>query len=189
MFYPEAIKIRLTRLVNCRELADANANGAGVNLACGSMVRFFLRIEKDGRVAEAGFRSNGCGHSRAAADVLAAWVNDKRLVDLHGLDGAEILDVIQNELNKIPSENTACVAAATSALKDAFASYRARRIEQFRGEDTLICTCFGVTDARIEDLIARSKATSVEQITSACNAGGGCGSCRMLIQELLDSVL
>ncbi|MFN0140012.1 MAG: iron-sulfur cluster assembly scaffold protein [Pyrinomonadaceae bacterium] len=189
MIYPEAFKIRLTHLAHCRELADANANGTGVNLACGSMVRFFLRIEQDGRVAEAAFRSNGCGHSRAAADVLAAWVNKKRLVDLHGLDGAEMLDAIQSELTKIPSENIACVAAATSALKDAFADYRARRIEEFRGEDTLICTCFGVTEARIEDLIAKSQAKSVEQITSACNAGGGCGSCRMLIQEILDSVL
>lgn len=189
MIYPDAIKIKLARLAHGGELADSNANGTGVNLACGSMVRFFIRVEKDGRVADAAFRSNGCGYSRAAADVLAAWVNDKRLEDLHGLDGTELLDVIRDELGNIPSENTACVAAATSALRDTFANYRSRRIEDFRGDDTLICTCFSITDTRINDLILRSQATSVVQITSACNAGGGCGSCRMLIQELLDAVL
>ena len=189
MAYSEKIVTRLTKLAYCRELPNTNAEGIGVNLACGSTVRFFLQVDKGGRVFDATFRSNGCGHSRAAADVLAEWVTNKQLVDLHGLDNTELNDIIQNELGEIPAENSACIAAATSALKDAFANFRSQQIEEFRGEKALICTCFGVTEEKIENLITTSQPTSVEQVTDLCNAGGGCGSCRMLIQELLDSVL
>jgi NifU-like protein len=170
-------------------LQDANAAGVGVNLTCGSTVRFLLRIEEHGRIADAAFRSNGCGYSRAAADVLAGWITGKDLADLHGLDERELRRVIQTELGKIPATNAACVGCAASAVRDAFADLRTRRIDDFRGEKALICTCFGVTDERIESLIAGSSLTSVEQVTAICNAGSGCGSCRMLIQEMLDSVL
>lgn len=186
MIYPEAINTRLANLTHCRELLDATAEGVGVNLACGSTVRSFLLIENGGRVADAAFRSNGCGHSRVAADVLAQWVINKRLIELHGLDDSELREIIENEIGEIRDANIACIAAAISALKDAFANFRARRREEFRGEKALICTCFGVTEERIEDLIAKSQASSVEQVTDLSGAGGGCGSCRMLIQELLD---
>lgn len=186
MLYPESIKTRLAHLTHCRELMDTTAEGIGVNLACGSTVRFFLRIEERGQITDAAFRSNGCGHSRVAADVLAQWVINKRLVELHGLDDSALREIIENEIGEIPDANIACITAAISALKDAFADYRTRRREEFRGEKALICTCFGVTEERIEELITKSQPTSVEQITSLSGAGGGCGSCRMLIQELLD---
>ena len=186
MVYSKKIVTRLTNLTNCRELLDTIAEGIGVNLACGSTVRFFLRIEERGQITDAAFRSNGCGHSRVAADVLAQWVINKRLVELHGLDDSALREIFENEIGEIPDANIACIKAAISALKDAFANFRSRRREEFRGEKALICTCFGVTEERIEDLIAKSQASSVEQVTDLSGAGGGCGSCRMLIQELLD---
>ncbi|MGB7203796.1 MAG: (2Fe-2S)-binding protein [Pyrinomonadaceae bacterium] len=186
MIYPEAINTRLANLTHCPDLPNANAEGIGVNLACGSTVRFFLRIEDGSHIADAAFRSNGCGHSRVAADVLAQWVTNKLLAELHGLDDSALREIIENEIGEIPDANIACITAAISALKDAFANFRSRRREEFRGEKALICTCFGVTEERIEDLIAKSQASSVEQVTDLSGAGGGCGSCRMLIQELLD---
>lgn len=167
-------------------MQNANANGTGVNLACGSTVQFSLKIDESGRIADAAFRSNGCGYSRSAADILAVWIAGKDLADLHGLDERDLRGVVKTELGEVPGTNAACIACATSAVKDAFANFRARQIEEFRGEKALICTCFGVTEERIEDLITKSQATSVRQITDACNAGGGCGSCRMLIQQMLD---
>lgn len=187
--YSESVIAKLASLAHCRELPNANAEGIGINLVCGSSVRFFLCVQESGRVADAAFRSNGCGYSRTGADILAEWVTDKQLVDLHGLADAELICYIRSELGEIPDGNSACIAAATSALKDAFADRRSRQIQEFRSGEALICTCFGVTEERIEDLVAKSQLTSIDQITAVCNAGGGCGSCRMLIQEMLDSVL
>lgn len=184
MAYNESIKTRLAGLTHCRELPGSNGEGVGMNLACGSTVRFALRIDEDRVVADAAFRSNGCGHSRAAADVLAEWTTAKRLVDLHGLDETDLVSVIRKQLDT-GDENSSCIAAATTAMKNAFADHRARSIGEFRGPEALICTCFGVTEERIETLIGELQPTSVDEISTACNAGSGCGSCRMLIQELL----
>ena len=47
-----------------------------------------------------------------------------------------------------------------------------------------VCSCFAVTDAQIESLIAEG-ATSLDQVTAACRAGGDCGSCRGQIADML----
>ncbi len=48
----------------------------------------------------------------------------------------------------------------------------------------IICDCTGTTQAKIEELIAKGKST-VDEIASATGAGTGCGSCDVLIIELL----
>lgn len=187
--YPEKIKQRLANLTRCRTLQNATAEGSGVNLACGSAVRFFLCIDENGRILDAAFRSNGCGHTRAAADVLAGFLSEKRLVDLDGLSEQDLRDRLDHSLGMIAPERHACVGSAIDAVRAAFADNRRRRIEEFHGEKALVCTCFSVTEERIEQIITESGMTSVDQVTAVCNAGAGCGSCRMLIQEIFDAVL
>ena len=75
--------------------------------------------------------------------------------------------------------------APIDAIRNALAAFRAEKISEFHGESPLICTCFGVTEEIIEAHAAT--AVSVEEIGDATNAGTGCGSCRMLIQEILDA--
>ena len=49
----------------------------------------------------------------------------------------------------------------------------------------VICDCTGTTHAKIEDLVTKGYDT-VDKIASATGAGTGCGSCDVLIQEILD---
>jgi bacterioferritin-associated ferredoxin len=48
-----------------------------------------------------------------------------------------------------------------------------------------VCCCFAVTDAHIERVLDEG-ATSVEEVTRACRAGGDCGSCRGQIAQMLE---
>jgi NAD(P)H-nitrite reductase large subunit len=57
----------------------------------------------------------------------------------------------------------------------------------FRGEKALVCTCFGVTEETIDEALQISAVQTVEDVTSLCRAGGGCGACTMMIQEMLDN--
>lgn len=50
--------------------------------------------------------------------------------------------------------------------------------------EEIICDCSGTTRAKIYQLIADGK-DSFEKIASATGAGTGCGSCDVLIREIL----
>ena len=52
-------------------------------------------------------------------------------------------------------------------------------------EDDIICTCTGTSKEKIEQLIANG-ADNLDKISSATGANTGCGSCDVLIQELLE---
>jgi NifU-like protein len=77
---------------------------------------------------------------------------------------------------------------AIEALQGAFAEYRRRRLVSYDGDDPLICTCFGVSEAVIVKAVRQHGLNSVEEVASVCRAGLGCGSCRMLIQEIIDEL-
>ncbi|MDQ7090161.1 MAG: (2Fe-2S)-binding protein [Methylococcales bacterium] len=51
--------------------------------------------------------------------------------------------------------------------------------------NTIICDCTGTTQVKIEALIMKGKNT-LDQISSATGAGTGCGSCDILILELVN---
>lgn len=51
--------------------------------------------------------------------------------------------------------------------------------------EEIICDCSGTTKAKIHQLITDGK-DSFEKIAAATGAGTGCGSCDVLIIEILD---
>jgi len=52
-------------------------------------------------------------------------------------------------------------------------------------EEEIICTCTGTTKEKIQQLIDNG-ADNIDKISSATGANTGCGSCDVLIQELLE---
>ena len=53
-------------------------------------------------------------------------------------------------------------------------------------EDEIICNCFQITESTIRSHIVKNDATEVKDVTLACEAGGNCGSCHILIQLFID---
>ena len=88
---------------------------------------------------------------------------------------------------EFPPDRHQCATVCIEALRGAFADFRIRQIEEFQGEKALICTCFGVSEETIESHIRKCRLETVDEVARACNAGSGCGSCRMLIQEIIDA--
>jgi bacterioferritin-associated ferredoxin len=50
-----------------------------------------------------------------------------------------------------------------------------------------VCHCEAVTDRAVDAAIA-SGARTVDELTDRCGAGGGCGGCHRLLDELLEAV-
>lgn len=122
----------------------------------------------------------------AAGDLLAEALTNKRLGDLKGLNTTALEESVEMRLGEYPPGRRHCLRVCLEAIQLAFADHRYRTIEDFRGGSPLVCSCFGVSEDVIEQLIEDIGPVSVDEITAACHAGSGCGSCRMLIQEMID---
>lgn len=187
-FYPPKISRRFNAPKHSGEATDANAAATGASFVCGAFVRFSLQIELSTKeIKDAKFKTNGCGFAAAAADVLAEKIKGEKLTGLHGLDENELQTQIEAELGRFPESRRHCAEICLDAMHRAFSGLRARQIEEFTGEKALICTCFGVSEETIEKAVAANKLETVEDVIDVCNAGGGCGSCRFLIQEIIDT--
>ncbi|MCI0340989.1 MAG: (2Fe-2S)-binding protein, partial [Planctomycetales bacterium] len=51
--------------------------------------------------------------------------------------------------------------------------------------DPLVCYCFGVSACQIREAVRTHGLTSVSQVTDRLSAGGGCGTCRPEIKQIL----
>jgi bacterioferritin-associated ferredoxin len=49
-----------------------------------------------------------------------------------------------------------------------------------------VCVCFAVTDREIEAAVDAG-AETCEAVTKACEAGGDCGSCHEMIEQIIDA--
>jgi len=78
-----------------------------------------------------------------------------------------------------------CIGLACEALLDAIREYSNAARDDWAGDEALICTCFFVSERTIEREIETGGLTTIPEVTAACNAGAGCGSCHQLIQEIL----
>ena len=186
-FYPPIVSEKFHQPKNAGQADRANAVGTNATFVCGAVLRFSLWIDRETKeIHAAKFQTNGCGFLIAAADALAEKIVGRRLTELHSFDRQFLESEIENEIGKFSEHRTHCLDLATKTLQIALADFRRLQIEEFAGERALICTCFGVSEETIERVIAENQAQTVEQVGEVCNAGTGCGSCQLLIAELLD---
>lgn len=187
-FYPKKIGEKFRAAKNVGAAANANAVGTSAAVACGAALRLSLRIEKSAKkIAEAKFKTNGCGFVVAAAEVLSEQIVGKKLGELHSLDRNLLQTAIETELGEFPGNRRHCLDLCLETLQTAFADFRICQIEEFTGEKALICTCFSVSEETIENLIETKSLETVEEVTDVCSAGGGCGSCQPLIEDILET--
>jgi NifU-like protein len=186
-FYPPKISEKFLAPQHAGRANGANAVGTNATFVCGAAVRFTLRIDKNAKqIVEAKFQTNACGYATAAAEILGDKITGKFLADLHGFDDGFLKREIENQLGAFEFTRQHCLELALQALHCAFADFRIAQLEEWAGERALVCTCFGVSEETIERVIENESAETVEEVTASCNAGGGCGSCQPLIQELID---
>ena len=184
-FYPSKVHERFVSPVNAAS-EDLGSSGIAASFVCGSFVELFVVIDGD-EIEKTSFRTNGCGFMVAAADVVCEWLSGKQLAELHGLKDEELRVVVHGVFGDLPPDRAQCASVVFDALHNAMSNYRDFRVAEYEGDKALICTCFGISEDTIVAAIAENKFTDVADVASRVRAGSGCGSCRMLIQELIDS--
>ena len=103
---------------NVGEAKGANAVASVLNDVCGDMTKLSLRIE-DGRIAEARFKTFGCGAAIASSSMTTVLVTGKTVEEAAKLTN---LDVVA-ALGGLPEPKVRCSVTAEQAVKAALANY------------------------------------------------------------------
>ncbi len=186
--YPPNVMLRFLSPSFAGNAVKGNGRGTSASFECGSFTRISLTINDASKmITEARFETNGCGYMVASADVIAEKLTGRELTQLHSVDEMEFVRLVEEELGGFPDGRGQCCHVVLEALRSALADHRTQLIDEFVGEKALVCTCFGVSEETIEACIERTAPNSVDDVIAECRAGSGCGSCQMLIQEMIDS--
>ncbi|HKP48295.1 MAG TPA: (2Fe-2S)-binding protein [Pyrinomonadaceae bacterium] len=161
--------------------------GRATSISCGAIARVTLCVDEAQAIRRAEFKVLGCSVLVAALANLTEQIKDRTTAEAAGI--AEDLNLIETQLGGVDSDRGSCVLLASEALLEAVRAYSDSAREQWEGDDPLICTCFGVSESRIQDEVGRKKLNTIADVTRECNAGAGCRSCHPLIADIIEEVL
>ncbi len=110
---------------NVGKLDDSDAN-VGTGLvgapACGDVMRLQIRVNAEGVIEDAKFKTYGCGSAIASSSLLTEWVKGRTLDDAAKIRNTEIAQ----ELG-LPPVKIHCSVLAEDAIKAAVADVKQKR--------------------------------------------------------------
>ena len=170
---------------NVGEIKNPDGIGEEGSLACGDALKLTFKLDKNGRIAEAKFKTFGCASAIASASVMTEMIKGMTLAEAEKVTNKEIADA----LGGLPEQKMHCSVMGMEALEAAIANYHGGKgSEQKKIEGKIVCSCFGVTDKEIERVVAENNLDTVEQVTNYCKAGGGCGGCHNEIKKIIEKI-
>jgi NifU-like protein len=181
--YTKTVKDHFLNPRHAGEIAEPDLDATVGNITCGDALRLMVRLDDDGRIADAKFQTFGCASAIASSDALIELILGKTIDQAAKVTNQDIADY----LGGLPQEKMHCSVMGMEALQKAIAAHRGRPFElEEQGE--VVCHCFGVTDKLIEKVVRQHGLKTVEEVTHYTKAGGGCGACHRRIEEVIDRV-
>lgn len=185
-YYPSRINEHFIEPRNTGEAENPDSSAEAVSFACGAVLRLSLKIDRETRrITDAKFRAAGCGYLIASASLMTEIIRELTTAEA-ARASALLPETLAEYFGIPPTEKAGCAQLCAEALRKSVAQYSQHVRDEWTGEEALICTCFGVSEKRIEGVITDMNLRTVREVTSACNAGGGCHSCHPLIEEMLE---
>lgn len=107
---------------------DASDTDVGTGMvgapACGDVMRLQIKVNKEGVIEDAKFKTYGCGSAIASSSLLTEWVKGRTIEDAAKIRNTEIAE----ELG-LPPVKIHCSVLAEDAIKAAIADVRKKRGE------------------------------------------------------------
>ena len=151
------------------------------SLACGDALQFQFKLGPDGKIAEAKFKTFGCASAIASSSALTEMVIGKTLEEAKKITNQQIADY----LGGLPPQKMHCSVMGREAMEAAIKNYETGANTDRNLEDTVLCTCYNVSENEIRRVITENQLTTVEEVTNFTKAGGGCGRCKAQIEKIL----
>ena len=177
--YSEKVMDHYRNPRNVGKIDNADAVGQAGALSCGDELKIYLKIENN-IIVDAKFQTFGCGSAVASSSILTEMIIGKTVEEALKVTNEDIAE----ELGGLPPEKMHCSVMGHEALQDALKNYTHTNNENV--QEKIICTCFGVTERMIIEAITENNLTTLQDVTNYTKAGGACGRCKGMIQELLN---
>src|SRR5882762_7238411 len=103
---------------NVGDIPDADGVGEVGAVACGDVMRISIKVQ-EGRIAEARFRTFGCGTSIAASSVTTELIRGRTVEEALKFSNTEV----SAALGGLPPAKSHCPVLAEEAVKAAVADY------------------------------------------------------------------
>lgn len=110
---------------------DKNDSRVGTGLvgapACGDVMKLQIRVNDEGMIEDAAFKTYGCGSAIASSSLVTEWLKGKSLDEAATIKNSQIAEELE-----LPPVKIHCSVLAEDAIKAAISDYKQKRFEATR---------------------------------------------------------
>ncbi len=104
---------------------DKNDSNVGTGMvgapACGDVMKLQIKVNEDGIITDARFKTYGCGSAIASSSLVTEWVKGKSLDEAVNIKNTQIAEELA-----LPPVKIHCSILAEDAIKAAITDYKAK---------------------------------------------------------------
>jgi len=93
--------------------------------ACGDVMRLQIKVNDDGIIEDAKFKTYGCGSAIASSSLLTEWVKGKTLADASKIKNTDIAEELS-----LPPVKIHCSVLAEDAIRSAINDYSLKQSKE-----------------------------------------------------------
>ncbi|EAP9289324.1 Fe-S cluster assembly scaffold IscU [Salmonella enterica] len=105
---------------------DNNDDNVGSGMvgapACGDVMKLQIKVNDEGIIEDARFKTYGCGSAIASSSLVTEWVKGKSLDEAQAIKNTDIADELE-----LPPVKIHCSILAEDVIKAAIADYKSKR--------------------------------------------------------------
>ena len=111
------------RNVGSFDNSDENVGSGMVGApACGDVMKLQIKVNNEGIIEDARFKTYGCGSAIASSSLVTEWVKGKSLDEAQAIKNTDIADELE-----LPPVKIHCSILAEDTIKAAIADYKSKR--------------------------------------------------------------